>query len=252
MENQDTAAAPQTSVSLGNRITNILASPSEAFDGVKDQHSKNTHWVIPYLLFILLAVLFTYLLFVNEPLKNQIFDMQSKAFDEQVQKGQITQQQADRIREQIEGTGIGLFMLFGTVPQIVFISLYYFGAALFLWLTSKVLWKSSAKYGKYLEIYGLASWVGVLGYIVTILMILGLENMFTTPSLGLLLMGEYDPLNTGHKFLSAMNLFSVWQAAVTGIGLSKIAGKSVGTGIGVAIGLWIIWVCIGVPAGIVR
>jgi hypothetical protein len=42
--------------------------------------------------------------------------------------------------------------------------------------------------------------------------------------------------------LSQLNVFSLWQMAVLGVGLSKVSGKSTGTGVGLALGLWIVWV----------
>lgn len=252
MENQEITGGQQEPVFLGSRIINVFAAPAEAFEGLADQNPRASHWVFPYLIFIVFSILFTYLLFVNEPLKNQIFDLQGRAMQAQVEKGQMTQQQADQIRSQMEGTGVGLFLLFGSIPQIFLFSVYYFGGAFALWLTARFVWKSPARYGKYLEIYGLASWIGVLGYLVTVLMVLGMNSLFASPSLVILVMDSYDALNTGHKFLSAVNVFSIWMAVVTGIGLSKLTGKSLGAGIGAAVGLWILWIAVGVPIGFVR
>jgi hypothetical protein len=45
-----------------------------------------------------------------------------------------------------------------------------------------------------------------------------------------------------HRFLSSLNVFSIWQVVVLGIGLSKYAQKALGSGITVAFVLWVIWV----------
>jgi hypothetical protein len=233
-------------------MTNAFAAPSDAFARLSGEPPKSLNWVLPMIVSAVLGILFVYLIFTNEAIKNQIFDMQAKGLEEIVQQGRMTQQQADQIRDNMSQTGLGLFMVFGSLPILFFTAAYYFLGALFLWLAAKVIWKSPLKYGKYLEAYGIASWIGVLGGLITMGFVLGMNSMFATPSLGLLFMDSYDPFNTMHKFASAVNVFSVWQAVLTGIGISKLADKSSGAGIGVAVGLWIVWVAIGVPLGILR
>ncbi|HEX9613869.1 MAG TPA: hypothetical protein VGA55_00090, partial [Bacteroidota bacterium] len=199
-----------------------------------------------------LGVLFVYLMFTNETIKGQVFDMQAKGFEQAIESGRMTQQQADQIRNQMDETGLGMWMAFGSIPVLIFTALFFFVGALFLWLASKFVLKSTLKYGKYLEVYGLATWIGILGSLVYMGMVFGMNSLWSTPSLGLVFMDSYDPFNTLHKFASAVNVFSVWQAIVTGIGLSKLADKPSGIGIGVAVGLWVVWVAIGVPLGLIR
>lgn len=251
MDNQEPSLSQEDS-SLGTTIANVFASPSEAYQGLATAPPKATHWVLPMILMAVLGVLFVYFIFTNEAIKTQIYDMQAQQFDQAVADGRMTQQQADQVRDQMQQTGIGLFMVFGSLPILIFTAAYFFLGALFLWLAVKIAWKSPLKYGKFLEAYGIASWIGVLGTLVTMGMVLGMSSMFFTPSLGLLFADTYNPMDTMHKFASAFNVFSVWQAVVTGIGLSSLAGKPTGSGIVIAVVLWLIWVAIGVPLGILR
>lgn len=247
METTDTP----TPDSLGNRITNIFASPSEAFQGLPTSR-RSLHWVIPYVLLLVLGVLSVYLVFSNEALRAQIYDMQAQQFEKAVEEGRMTQQQADQIRDRMEQTSFGLFMVFGSIPILLFTSAYFFLGTLFLWLAGKVVLKSTANYGLTLEVYGLSSWIGILGSLVTMAMILGLNSLFATPSLGLMYLGGYDTTNTMHKLASALNVFSGWQAVVIGIGLSTLAQKPASKGIIVSVALWAVWLAIGVPLGILR
>jgi hypothetical protein len=250
----DTQESGTTAVdsSLGTTIANVFAAPSEAFQGLSTSGPKAMNWVLPMILMAVLSILFVYLIFTNETIKTQIFDMQAQQFDKAVAEGRMTQQQADQIRDQMQQTGLGMFMAFGSIPILIFISAYFFLGALFLWLSAKIVWKSPLKYGKFLEVYGIATWIGVLGTVVTMGMVLGMNSMFSTPSAGLLFADGFDPSNTMHKFASALNVFSVWQAAVTGIGLSSLTGKPTANGIVVAMVLWLIWVAIAVPLGLLR
>ena len=247
-EQQPTGSSPSTM----SKLMNIFASPSDAFEGISSSPSKASSWLFPFLAAFAISVFISYLLVSNEALRAQIVEQQTQAMQKSVESGRITQQQADASIEGMQNMGGGMFMAFGIVGSLVFLCAYYFGGALFLWLTGKFALKSSAGYGKYLEVYGMSAWVGVLGALVTVLLIMGLSSLYASPSAALAVLSEYSPTNDTHKFLSAVNIFSVWQAAVVGIGLSKLSGKSLVVSLGASFGLWVVWVIVSVLLGIAR
>ncbi len=200
---------------------------------------------------LLIVVLVSVLLFTNEALKTEMKEVQNKTIQKMVDQGKLTQEQADKAEARTESMG-GLMIVFGIVGGGIVVAIYYLGGALVLWLANKTILKSTAGYGKHLELYGVASWIGVLGGIVTILMMVGLGSMAATPSAALAVMGNYDPTTDFHKLLSSLNIFSIWETIVIGIGLSKLSGKSTGAGVGIAFVLWVAWVAVSVLLGIAR
>ena len=241
--------APETA-SLGDLMMNVFTSPAEAFDGIRQGPPRASGWVIPFLLTILLASAFSYVMFSNETLREQVMEPQRKALQERVDSGQMTQEQADNASEQMSGGG--MMMIFGVIGSAIFISIAFFGAALVLWLAGKFALKSAAGYGKYLELYGLSGWIGILGLLVTILMVVAMNSLYATPSLGLAVFNEYDTSNKMHLVMSSINIFGIWQAVVVGIGLGKLADKPGSTGIAVAMVLWLLWVACAVALGFAR
>ncbi len=228
---------------FGSVLINVFSSPADAFADLGGSESKPTNWLFPLITLILLASVSTYTIFSNEGLKGQALEVQSRAIDKRVSEGKMTQEQADQARSGMEKMG-GMFLAIGIVTSVVFLCIMMFGAPLFLWLADKALLKSPVGYAKHLEMYGISSWIGILGGIVTLFMIVGLNTMYATPSAALAVYTSYDPLNTTHKILSAINIFAVWQVIVVGIGVSKFANKPATTGIGVVLGLWVIWTII--------
>jgi hypothetical protein len=228
---------------LGSILMNVFSSPGEAFLGLRESESRATLWLIPLILMILLASVSTYIVFSNETLKGQILESRDRAIQKQVDAGKVTQEQADRQKAAMESMG-GMFVAIGIVTNVIFITVGLFGAALFLWLSGKLVLKSTAGYGKHLEVYGISSWIGLLGGIVTMLMMIGMNSIYASPGAGLAVYASFDPFSTTHKILAALNVFSVWQAVVIGIGLSKLADKSSSVGIGVALTLWVLWVVV--------
>jgi hypothetical protein len=132
-------------------------------------------------------------------------------------------------------------MMFGAGFQIVAISAMFFLGSLLFWVAAKAVMKFSGGYAKVLEVVGLASCVGILGTIITIMLMNVMNSMTATPGGGLLLGESFDPLNKGHKLLAALNIFTLWEMGLIGLGLAKISGKSIGQGLMIAFGLWALW-----------
>jgi hypothetical protein len=238
-------------ISLGKSIANVFASPAEAFEGLGLSASAPVLWVTTLLGSIVFVAIFSYIISSNDTFRGQIVDAQSKALQKQVEEGKITQERADLATDQMQKMG-AMFMVIGTVAGTIFVALYYFGAALFLWLAAKLAFKSPAGYGKYLEAYGIANWIGILGALITLLLMLGLNSMYATPSAALAIYTQYDSTNTTHKILSTLNVFVIWQTAILGIAVAKLSGKSTMAGIGLTFALWIVWVAISLALGLAR
>jgi hypothetical protein len=244
MEEQAPAAP---TISLSDIIVNVYASPAEAFEGIRTSPTRASVWVIPLLLTFVLTIGYTWMMFTNESIKSQMIDMQRERLQEQVQQGKIPQERADQITDGME-KGSGMMMAFGIVGAVIMISITLFVGALFLWLIGKLALKAEAGYGKYLELWGSSMWIGMLGLIVSALLLMAFNSMFASPSAALAVLSNYSPKNSIHRLLTSLNVFSIWQTAVVGIGLSKFSGKSMGVGIGASFALWIAWVLISVFA----
>lgn len=243
--------APVQATPVSDLLLNVFSSPGDAFEGLKPSPARASVWLIPMIIVIVIASGFSYVMFTNPTLKDQFMQAQEQAFQKNIDSGKMTQAQAEQSRQGMERMG-GMFIAFGIIGSVVFVSVMFFGAALALWLAGKMAMGSTAGYGKYLEIYGLSSWIGILGGIITLLMVIGMGSLYASPSAALAILSNYNPTDNTHKILSAINIFSIWQAAVIGIGMSKLAGKSAGMGMGIAFGLWVVWVAITVFIGFGR
>lgn len=232
-------------ISFSDIIMNVFASPTDAYEGIRTSPTRASVWVVPLIITLVLTCCFTGLMFTNESMKNQIMDSQRTRMEEQVKAGKMTQEQADRATEQMEKAG-GMMIAVGIIFGVVTVSIMFFLAALVFWLVGRFGLKAEGGYGKYLELYGAASWIGILGFIITILLAVAYGSIYASPGGALAVLSNFDPKNTTHRLLAAFNIFTIWQMIVVGIGMSKYAGKTSGTGIGVGVGLWIAWVLISV------
>jgi len=218
---------------------------------LKGTASSPMLWVMPLIAMFLITVLSSVILFTNASLKTEMMEIQGKAMQKMVDNGKLTQEQAEQAEAKTESMG-GMMIAFAVIGGTIAVCAFYFGGALILWLANKTILKSPAGYGKHLELYGVASWIGVLGGIVTIMMMVGLGSVSATPSGALVFLGNFDTTNKLHMLCASLNIFSVWQTAVIGIGLSKLSDKSTAAGVGISFALWIIWVALSIFLGLAR
>jgi hypothetical protein len=233
-------------------LANVFASPGEAFAGLVGKPVQHSRWLVPFIISALLVVGVVALMFTNETFREQMQTAQVAQMDKAVDEGRMTREQADMAMEQMGSGGGTMFIVFGGIFGSIFVLLAYVIGALFLWLGAKIVLKSTESYGRHLEVYGIASWIGVVGTVITIVMMLALDSIYATPSAGLAVYDSFDSANTTHRLMRALDIFGAWQALVAGIGISKVAGKDSTMGIVVAVVLWLAWVGISVALGLAR
>ena len=160
--------------------------------------------------------------------------------DKVVQQGKMTREQADQAAAIAEKfTGPTMLKIFGSVGAVIlgFVHVIWWG--LVVWLLGRWFLKSRFPYGKALEVAGLPMMIGVLAAVLGLLLGVILGKMYASPSIALLI-SDFDVANKGHLFLAALNPFHFWQAAVTGVGLAKVAGAPVGRGIVLVLVFWVL------------
>jgi len=245
-ENATTEPVPTISSFL-TRAANVFASPGELYDEVAQVPVQTSSWLVPFLCMLLLAILSAFIVFSNPTFRDQILEPQRQELQKEVEKGKMTQEQADKATEMMEGGPMTLVI--GTVSSAVVVTLVFFSIPLLLWLIVKFGFKSSADYKKILEVLGLTALIGILGSIVSLLMMHVFNTMYASPSGILFVMNSYDRHNVAHSLLAALNVFTLWQVVVAGVGIGKVGGKSSGVGVGTVLGLWLVWTIISSMLG---
>src|SRR5262249_5941039 len=97
--------------------------------------------------------------------------------------------------------------------------------------------KGGFSYVKALEVAGLANMIAALEAVVRALLVFVTSNIFASPSLALLVK-NFDPQNTQHSLLAALNVMTIWLLAVRAIGLARLTGASFGKAAAWVYGIW--------------
>jgi len=235
-------AAPQKEPSAFSLLLNVYAAPGEVFERIKGSPRRNSLWAIPVTLAIIFGIVFTFVVFSDPAIQSQLRDRMEKQLDEQIAKGQIPPERAEAAREQAASmAGGAMFKIFGVLGVIVFTFLSVLVVSFVMMLVGKLAFKQAVLYGKVMEVVGASTMInGVLGTIVTMLLMLAVGSLYATPGLALLISG-FDPNNKVHLLLASINIFSLWYLGVLSVGLGKLFGVTTGKTAVWVVGLWIVW-----------
>jgi hypothetical protein len=225
------------------RAMNVFMSPGELFDEVRQAPPSASTWSIPMILSTLLLMGLVYYMFSTPTLRDQAMQPQREAMQKQIDSGKITADQAEKAEE---FTNSPIMSVIGAVTAGIFFVIMFFVFALVLWLGLRFVMKFPGSFGKVLEVTGLTSLIGALGILVAMVTMTVCNSIYATPSASLLVYGSFNIHSPLHALLKTIDLFVLWEAAVAGIGLSRLAQKPASSGMTVSYGLYALYVIISV------
>ena len=226
-------------MSLAGRLFNIFATPGEVFDNIKGAPASTANWLTPGLILIGVSWLCTTLIFSQDFVQQQLREMTDQAIDKQVQQGKLNEQQAEQART--VGTKIGLiFARISAYGAPIFVGLVApFWGGLIIWLVGTKALAGDFSYMKGVEVAGLAGMVNSLDGVVRTFLIMIMGNIFASPSLALFVK-NFDPKNTSHGLLAAVNVMTFWVLALRAVGLARLTRSGFGKAAAWIFGIWVL------------
>ena len=249
MDEQHATPEQVKPMSFSEKITNIYASPGELFDNVRLTPRTNSNWVIPWIIFAIVAVILGQIVVNNASLADQLGTVIKKGFEKQVQEGKLSQEQADQTYERFAKPGSMMFTISQVVATILGPLIGIFVLGLAYWLLGKTAMKATSPYMKVVEVIGLTLFIGLLEQIVTTILMVAMDSITATPSLGIFV-SSFDMENKLHILLSKINIFTFWSLAVVSIGLSKLFQRDFAKVLVLVAALWVLWTAVTITTGI--
>jgi hypothetical protein len=237
-----------TTMSFTEKLTNIFVSPGELYEDVRQTPNTMSNWLIPLIIFIVVAVVTNQIMLHNPSLSGQLGSEIKKGFDQAIEQGKMTPEQAEKAYEfaspeskwfrimQVGGIAIG------SPIALLIMALVY-------WLLGKWGMSGTAPYLKVIEVIGLTFLISTLEVIVTCLLQFLTDSVFASPSLALFV-SPLDLHNKVHVALSKINIFTFWNLSVVSIGLSKLFQRDLPKVLVLVFALWILWSILSIVAGI--
>lgn len=219
------------------RMFNVLASPEEVFNEIKERPVEHSNWIWPAIIWSLIGIICVELLFSQEWALHEIQKGQEKAMEAQVAAGKMTQAQADQatqwmgkfmpIMMKVGGVIVQLIMAFG-VP-------FFWG--FILWLVGVRFFKADFEYMKGVEAAGLAMIIYLIAGVIGILFSFAMGKLSTISAAFFL--PEFDFTRKSHFALGALNPFYLWFAAVMASATAVLAGVPWGKA---AVAVFVAWI----------
>jgi len=239
------SAPTEEQLSFMDKAAGIFYEPSKVFASFKTSPVKVADWLVPVALLAILIGVSTYARFSSPDLRFQMIQQQEQRFDNMVAQGKMTADQAEQAKERMEN-GSSSFMVFGIFGAVVGTLVVFFIAAA-VWLAiGKVILKGNVNYSQMMGVAGLAGWISVVGVILSIVLTVLLSRLDGGMHLGMLM--PMDTTSKSYSLLRSADLFSIWNLAVTSIGVGTLSGKKGFLPAAYVFGVWILLVLVMVFA----
>src|SRR5258708_2277543 len=138
-----------SNTSLAARLLNIFAVPGEVFEEVKTSLFSVSNWLVPLCLAIFVGAVSGVIIFSQPAILQQMREQQTKAVDDKVKTGKITQAQADQYTAMTEKFMTpGIMKIVGAVSACVVYTVRMFWWALVLFLLARWFLKTDIGYRK--------------------------------------------------------------------------------------------------------
>lgn len=240
---------PSTEMSISDKFVGILSSPGEVYQTIVGTEPNTKNWAIPLVLTIIVGIIFTFVVFTQPAIQQQMQETQYKAMQQRVADGKMTQEQMDRATEMNPAKpGSPMFLIFGSVGVVFVISISLFLYSLVYFVAGKFAFHSIVPYKKILEVNGMAMYVAAVVSLLSMVIVVAMGSIYASLS-PVLFISDFDPTNKQHKLMAALNLFEFWNLFVIGVGLSKVWNVTIGKSLGVVGGVWLVWTLVKVFVG---
>jgi hypothetical protein len=226
---------PAAPLSLTDRLTGVFANPGEVFDSVKAGPPAPANWLVPALLYLVVAWAGVALFFSQPTLSRKLTEIQFAAIDQQIAAQKIPETQANAMRQAVEiTTKIGM-----AVSPVFIAFLTPFWSGLLLWGVGRLVFKAHFGYLQAVEVAGLSNLILVLASLVQTLLVIGLANPLASPG-PVLLLKNLDPSRPSFMVLTLLNVFTLWVLGLRALGLARLAGVTFARAAAWVFGLWIV------------
>ena len=227
-QNSTSPVQPEEELSHTDKMIGIFSEPSATYEKIARFPVRTIDWLMPFLLLLFIISVTQILVMSNEEIYYQAKQKQEeqlqKTFDEMVQKGQMTREQAD---EQIESARERMEMGRGPVGWIlqtagifIFGSIVFFLIVLIYYLLAKFALKGNGNYSSALVASGLTAYISIIQVVLTAILALALGKLMRDVSVASLL--SMDKSTITGWFLGKLDPISIWTYTVVSIGLAKM------------------------------
>ncbi|HSD63352.1 MAG TPA: hypothetical protein VLB50_06115 [Ignavibacteriaceae bacterium] len=228
-----------------DKMVGVFAEPGTMYEKTSKFPPKTIDWLVPLIVMIIFSIISSYIVLSNPEIAYNIKHEQlakiEKSFQDMVNKGQITKEQAQeqmsKIEERMEG---GTSIVQTIVFTIVKVFLFFFIVTGIYFITARFIFKGEGTYASAMVANGLTAYIDVIQVILATILTISLGRLVQDTSIASLM--HIEKSTFAGFFLGKLDIISIWSLAVVSIGLAKMFKSERMVKYFVFVfGLWIIW-----------
>lgn len=219
---------PEEELSHTDKMTGVFTEPAATFEKISRFPLKTSDWLLPVVLLFLVISLTQILVMSNEEIYFQAKQKQEeqlhKTFDEMVEKGQMTRQEAD---QQIESARERMAMgrgpvgwIFQTIGIFIFGFIVFFIVVLIHFLFAKYAFNGNGGYLSALISNGLPAYISIIQVVLTAIVAMAMGKLMSDLSVASI--AGVEKSTFAGWALGKLEPFSIWIYSVVSIGLSRM------------------------------
>ncbi|MCB2203424.1 YIP1 family protein [bacterium] len=234
------APPPVEPLSFSDKFIGVLTEPGATYENVRAAGPRTSDWVIPAIIMMIVIAAGTLARFANPDFLAQVQEAQYTALEERVESGEMSQEQYDQARQQMESMS-GFYGPIGAVTGAIGWIILFFITALFYWLVTKFIMQGDIGYTAMLSVLGLVMFISILDQLISLLLLYLTGNPMAALNPLIFMDVNIADMGFGTKMLALLNPITIWATYVTGIGLEKVAMISRTKGMIAAFSLFIVF-----------
>ncbi|CUU07338.1 Yip1 domain-containing protein [Candidatus Thermokryptus mobilis] len=223
---------------LIDKISGIFLAPAEVYENLVKSKPKTIDWLFPVVVMIVVVIVSTLLKFGNESIRDSLISFQEQRFEQLVEEGKMTEEQAEIARERLSSF-TGAQRIFSVVGALIGIPIVFLIVSLVYFLLGRLFFKGDVDFMSVFSIYSLSSLIGTVGVIVATLLSFLTGSFFASASPAIFMEPSSSKL---YQLATKFEVFSIWQYVVFAIGLAKAFNKGYLSAFVLVFGVWLIWV----------
>ncbi len=228
-----------------DKLVGVFSEPAAMYQKTAQFPPRTIDWIVPLILLTIFLIASSYIVLSNPEISYNIKHEQlakiEKSFQEMVDKGQMTKEQAQEQMSKIEERmSQGTSMVQTVIFTIVRVFLFFFIVSGIYFIVARFIFKGEGTYASAMVANGLTAYIDIIQVIIATILTIVMGRLMMDTSLASLMQVEKSSF-IGFV-LGKLDIITIWSLAVAGIGLSKMfKSSSVVKYLVFVFGLWIVW-----------
>ena len=228
-----------------DKLVGVFAEPKTMYEKTAQFPPRTVDWIVPLIVLIIFSIISSYIILSNPEIAYNIKHEQlakiESSLQEMVDKGQLSQEQADQqmstIEERMsEGTNMVQTIIF----TIIRVFLFFFIVSGIYFIVARFIFKGEGTYASAMVANGLTAYIDIIQVIIATILTIVTGRLFMGTSLAAIM--HVDKATFGGFLLGKLDIITIWSLAIVSIGLAKMfKSEKMGKYFIFIFGLWIVW-----------